>query len=278
MAAETELEQLAKTDRNPIQESRYRELLSQANLPYFQGGNVATTEQFRAATGGGLTGLSSDPLATAKQLLGFQREANVPAIASLQAQTGEIGTRFAGERTQLEAEKEPLKARYDRLLKDITSRTELATSREFGRRNIPLSSGLFETTLAEKIAPETERIGLEKETGLRSLTNLIAGLTGQETEQKRLVQNAISQLQAGNPADAITSALSLLQMQQQREQQGAQRALTERISQAELAAKTPTQKEQYVTLGEGSTLYDILSGKALYTAPKTYKELQEQWD
>lgn len=60
--ADTELDQLSKTDRNPIQETRYQELLRQMGIPFsFQdnkayiqgfgtGGNFATTEQFRKAT------------------------------------------------------------------------------------------------------------------------------------------------------------------------------------------------------------------------------------
>lgn len=66
---DSELQQLSKTDRNPVQETRYQELLrganiahtvenGKANVPGFgTGGNLATTEQFDAATGGaGISG------------------------------------------------------------------------------------------------------------------------------------------------------------------------------------------------------------------------------
>ena len=218
-----------------------------------------------ATTGGGATDYAS----IARQMLEQQQQANIPAVTSLQAQIPEIAGKYATQRTQLEAGKEPLKARYDQLLKDITSRTELAAGREFGRRGIPLSSGVYETALAERIAPETERIGLEKETGLRGLTDLIANLTGQETGEQRAVSNAIAQLQAGGASSAITNALQMYQMQQQEKSQTAQRTLQERISQAELAAKQP---EKYATLSEGQTLYNLLTGQAEYKAGKTYKE------
>src|SRR3990167_8392914 len=57
---DSELTQLAKTGRNPIQETRYRELLAQAGLPYFAGGNDTNTQDFLSfvnSSGGGSTGL-----------------------------------------------------------------------------------------------------------------------------------------------------------------------------------------------------------------------------
>lgn len=183
--------------------------------------------------GGGGTPGGGNVLETAKQLLGFQREASQPAVASLQASIPELEQRFSTQRTGLEAEREPLKARYDRILKDMTARVSTDISREYGRRGIPLSSGMFETNLTERLNPLTERIGLEREGGLRDLTNLIAQLTGQETEQRRAIQNAIAQLQAGDPSGAISQGLNLLQTQQSAQAQSAQQALAQR--QADLA-------------------------------------------
>ncbi|MBI2005627.1 MAG: hypothetical protein HYS80_02590, partial [Candidatus Aenigmarchaeota archaeon] len=158
--ADTELQQLAKTDRNPVQETRYRELLRQqeTSQPF---GNYATSA-------------TPDLAALARQQLQLRQEANAPAVASLEAGIPETSARFATERTRLAGEKEPLKQRYQSILDEITRREkvdvgaqERVTSREFGRRGIPLSSGLFDTTLQEAVSPLSQfYTGQAKEAGL----------------------------------------------------------------------------------------------------------------
>ena len=184
---DTELQQLSKTDRNPVQESRYQDLLKQ---------------------GGGLGG-DTDLLGTAKQILGFQQQAAQPAVQSLQASIPEVSNKFATERSQLETQKNTLKQRYSNLLDELKGRENVdiasqqrVTSQEFGRRGIPLSSGLFDTSLNEAISPirqyytgQIKDVGLGQEEGLQNLQNLIAQLTGQETGSIRDIRNTIAQLQ-----------------------------------------------------------------------------------
>ena len=148
----------------------------------------------------------------AKQLLGFQQQANKPAIQSLQAGIPEVQSTIGAEKTRLEGEKQPLTARYEQLVRDVTGRTEMATAQEFGRRGIPTTSGLLEKTLAEKISPETERIGLAKEADIRGIDEKISGLTGIETEKIREIRNAIAQLEAGDSSGAIGNALNMAQL------------------------------------------------------------------
>ena len=239
---DTELEQLSKTDRNPSQESRYRELLSQQRLPYFQGGNLSSTEQFRSfAGGGGGLGAAFDPLETARQLRQFNVEANQPQISSLQASIPETQARFGAERTRLTGEKEPLKQRYQSIIDELTRQETVKTSeesgrlsREFGRRGVPLASGVFEQDLAKTLTPyqqyytgQRTQAGLERETGLRGIEQLISGLSGQETDITRQIQNSIALLQSGNPLESIQGALSLIQLQQQGAQNQSQNALAQ---------------------------------------------------
>lgn len=154
----------------------------------------------------------------AKQLLGFQQEANQPAIQSLQAGIPEVQSKISTEQTRLEGEKAPLTARYEQLLKDVTSRTEMATAQEFGRRGIPTTSGLLDQTLAQKLSPETERIGLAKEADIRGIDTQIFDLTGIGVDKVREIQNAIAQLQAGAGQSSVSGALNLSQLGEQQRQ------------------------------------------------------------
>ena len=278
MAGDTRLQMLEKigSGRNPVEETEYRSLLGQQQ----QSNPVPQSTNY---------------IDIARQMQQLQQEANAPAVSSLQASIPETQQRFATERTRLEGEREPLKQRYQSILNEITRREQvdvsgqqLVTSREFGRRGIPLSSGLFESTLQQQVSPirqfytgQATETGLEQETGLRGLTNLQAGITGQETEATRAIQNAIAQLQAGGGSQAIQNALQIFQLNQAEaarqqelafQQQQAERAGTLAQAQFEFQKQqTQIPQSQFTTLGEGSTLFNLLTGQPIFTAPKTYK-------
>ena len=192
--------------------------------------------------GGGGDGGGGNVLETAKQLLGFQQQANQPAIQSLQTQVGEVGQSFAGQRQRLESGIQPLKDRYNQILEEMKGRVSTDISREYGRRGIPLSSGMFEQDLTSKINPLTRDIGLAREEGVRGIQDLIASLTGQETESKRNILNAIAQLQAGEPSGAITQALSLLSNQRSQQQATSEQAWKEKVYK-----ETTLPESQYAT-------------------------------
>ena len=150
-----------------------------------------------------------------------------------------------------------------------------------------MSSGLFDVERQEAVSPlrqfytgQSKEVGLEREGGLREIDKLISMLTGQETEQTRAIKNAIGQLQSGEPSSAIQGALSLIQLSEQQRQNQASNELSRQqlgLKEREInLASQPQQKEQYATIGEGSTIFDLLAGKPVYTAPKTYKDLQGQ--
>ena len=196
-----------------------------------------------SSSGGGGASNTSNAIETAKQLLQFQQSANQPAISSLQASIPEVSAKFATTKQGLEGQKVPLEQRYQNLLDSINANKEqdinqqnLTLSREFGRRGIPTTSGLFEQTQGEKLSPinqyytgQLTEAGISKEENLMELNNLIASLTGQETEQTRAIQNAIAQLQVGDSSGAITQALQQLQINQAAEQAAAQQAWQEKV-------------------------------------------------
>jgi hypothetical protein len=98
---DTELQQLAKTDRNPVQETRYQELLRQ------QGSSVAQQSGGQYSTGQ----YGGDVFGLAQQLTQFGQQNIAPVVSSL-------------------------KDRYKVLLDQIGQ----TASTEMGRRGIPVSS------------------------------------------------------------------------------------------------------------------------------------------
>jgi len=195
--------------------------------------------------GGGITGATTDPIALAQQMYQLQQQFRQPAIQTLEAGRAQIPQIFAPQRAGIEAEKEPLELRYQNLLKDITGAEEKAASAEFSRRGIPLSSGIVEQTVAQRLAPQIERVGLEKETGLRGLEGLLTQLTTGEAQAGLGLNQAIAAIQAATGQDAVSAALSLYQYQQQAQQQSAQMALQKWITeqgQAWEKEKWPTEQ------------------------------------
>lgn len=238
--------------------------------------------------------IAKDPVAQAQKIqqqqMQLQQEAIKPAIQSLEAGIPETQQKFATERTQLEQSKTPLKQRYSSLLDELkrregveTKQVGINTAQEYGKRGIPLSSGVYANDLQNKTGDISQYYGgqykdvsLSQEENLSGIDKLIATLTGQETESVRAIRNAMAQLQAGGAQSGIQNALSLLQQQQQQQQFESQQGLSQQelaLKQRELElAQQPKAPEQYATLGEGSTLFNLLTGQPMYTAPKTYKE------
>jgi len=254
-------------------------LVSQGYYGYAGWGDAEADADFRATGGAGKGGPSSksssssgggaasiDPIELAKKYQQFQVEANQPAIQQLQSSIPGVQQKFAAERQSLEAEKNPLEQRYQTLLADVTKQTSIATSREAGRRGVSTESGMYDEWLAERIEPKAQELGLAKESDLRNITNLISQLTSGETEATSGIQSQIAQLLAGNAPGAISAA----QNWQQILEQARQFDVGSELEKQKLAfAQQP--QEGYGVLGEGSTLYNLLTGQPAYTAPKTYK-------
>lgn len=105
----------------------------------------------------------------------------------------------------LESQRDPLISRYNNLIESLKGNQEAeinnqirTTSREFGRRNIPLSSGMYDMTLQEQEAPiyrnyagKIQDVGYQREQGLADLalqlTKLRAGISSdiESTAQDR---------------------------------------------------------------------------------------------
>lgn len=182
-----------------------------------------------------------------------------------QYQSSEAQKAIAPAVSTLQAGMDPLKQRYADLIASIKGKgTEaerqagIGAAQEFGKRGIPLSSGAYDQFLQSRTLPVTTQFsGLEAETGLGAENAVNA------------IRSAIASLQgqAGMKGfDAATSTANALRALQEEQRQF---DITAELRKQELA-KTE-QPDQYKVLGEGSTLFDLLSGRSVFTAPKTYK-------
>lgn len=203
-----------------------------ANIPQnYQ--NSSEGNAFRSIFSGNDADILSRQQAAAQEKAQAARmQAIAPAVQSLEASIPEISQKFGSERTRLEAGKDPLKARYQSILDELkrregveTQETNTALAREFGRRGVPLSSGLYDETGIEKRRPisefysgQTKDVGLSQEEGLSNIDQLIASLTGQEVESVRGIRNALASLQSGAGNASIEDAFRTLQAQEQSRQ------------------------------------------------------------
>ncbi len=212
-------------------------------------------DNYFARTFGGaspLAGNNTSPVSTssvldsAKQVRQFNIDSNQPAIQSL------------------EASKSPLQDRYKNLLDTIKgnqtvaeNRQTVTTNNELGRRGISGDSGIAEQEITNAVNPITQ-----------AFTGQYKDASAQQGIDLSAIQNAIAQLQSGNPESSISSAIGVGGQEQQARQFAQSLAQQKAISDATIAQASKTSP---ITLGEGQTVYDPTTGKAVYTAPKTYK-------
>jgi hypothetical protein len=165
--------------------------------------------------------------ALAQQQLQLRQTANAPFVAQLQGQAPEIASRYAAQESQLNAEKDPLIARYQTLLDQISQKnaadaTAAKTNvyRSFGARGV--FGGALDTAVNQAVNPinqfytgQATTTTQDRESQLRQLSNSIANLTGQQTDEQRLLAQKIAELQSGNNNQALTDALNLYGQNQQ---------------------------------------------------------------
>lgn len=185
---------------------------------------------------------------------------------------------------QLEGEKQPLMDRYQSIIDELkgketkeTGQVATGLSREYGKRGIPLSSGAYEQDLGGKTrdisqfyAGQTKEVGFEREDKLRELGNLQANLPIEKAKDLNAIDQRIAEMKASGADKSMQMALQMYR--DEREEKWRQQEFDLKKQEFELSKEDSTAlKDQYATIGEGSTLYDLLNRQALFTAPKTYK-------
>ena len=172
-----------------------------------------------------------------------------PAIASYEASKPEIAERYQVRESQLQSEKQPLLDRYSNLIADLTGREAKTsaqqgqvTSTEYGKRGIPLSSGMYAQDLANKLAGITydygvqrKDVGLSQEADLRNLENMISNLASDRIQTMREIDNAIGGLKAGAGNQAVSDALDLYKQQKEYDFQSRFDDLNKQLMERQLA-------------------------------------------
>lgn len=204
-----------------------------------------------SSTGASNTSGNNNYIDIAKQMMELQKQANQPAIQSLQTQIPTTQQAFQQKGQQLQAEVDPLKQRYQSLIDSLTKQQGVATqrestasAREFGARGIPLSSGAYDQYLNQRLLPveaaysgQIASAGFNREDALRQIQNMIAQNPIEQTQAEQQINQAIAQLQSGGNTQAIQNALSLYQQQQQANQQAQQFGLQQQIADREAQAQ-----------------------------------------
>lgn len=225
-------------------------------------------------TGGGATGSGggvSNPADLAQQMYQQLQTFKQPAISTLQASRGNIPNIYAPYQAQAEAQKPLIEQQYQKTLGDITKYTTQAQSAEFGKRGIPLSSGVYDTSLARAIEPQTQAAALSRNTSLQGIQDLIGGFAGQQAQSNINLDMAISAIQSATGMDAISAAQALYNAQQQAQQQQASQALAQQQLALQQQQQTYQQSQpNYITLGEGQAVYDPVTLQKLFGLGKTY--------
>lgn len=141
----------------------------------------------------------------------------------------------------LQAGKEPLTARYDKILANLKAgqttavqQAGIGAAQEFGRRGIPTTSGAYDTFLQNRVTPVEQAYG-----------GLTTAAEGELADKQAAITSAIASLQSGAGNVNMSDILNIMTTSKNLESQPLQ-------------------------LSEGQTLYNPTTGKAIYTAPKTY--------
>lgn len=162
-----------------------------------------------------------------------RQDAIAPAVNSLNESVPEIQNRYSGQRSRLEANKQPLNERYSTLIDEIKGKNTndvnqqtTVTRNEFGARGIPISSTNVQQELANKISGVNQGYSsilrnteLDRTEALKSIDDLIASLADSETGALRDVRNAIASLQSGAGNATIQDVLGERSYQDQQQQQ-----------------------------------------------------------
>lgn len=186
---------LSNTDRNPIQETEYQQLLKQAGIPFTVNGGKASINGYGVGGNGAQAynpaisssgGAGGDVVANAQKLLDFQKTANAPVSAAL-------GSQVPG-----------IQDEYTNLVNSIKGNQTLDTNRQttttnnlLAQRGITSNSGVGQQEMTNALTPiDTQYSGLLANANQGSIQDL-QGLALQ-----------IANLNAGNPETAIPNALN----------------------------------------------------------------------
>jgi hypothetical protein len=265
-------------------------LVQQGYKGYQGWGDAEAEADFKATGGAGKGGPSSsgggsgfssvNPQDTIRAAIDAMKEANKPAVESLQASIPETSAKYAGATQRLVGSKAPLEQRYQQILDSIKgnqqvaeNRQTLTTNNELGKRGISGSSGVAQQEITNAVNPITQQYtGLQKETslareeGLRGIDDQIANMTSQETADLRAIQNMIAQLSSGAGQSGLSAGMNLYstnlqaqQAEQQRQDNLKQQDIANKLAQAQQSSKNTA----VIEVGGRTKLIDTQTGQVI---------------
>ena len=239
MGGDSELQQLYKTARNPIQEQRYQQLLSQSGLSegdVGKGGNGADSSGLNP---NGATIQGAQALQIANKAQQMQVQANQPAIATLNTQKSSLDDQYSKLLDSISASEQPA----------LNAQT-LATNNELGRRGITSDSGVAQNQMASALLPVTTQFGqLQAQTGLSRQQDL------------GNIANAIAQLQTGNVPQSLNFATGIGGLQNQAQSIANQFTLGTATNANQLLLQKLA--NQFQQVGQGNSLVNTLNNTAI---------------
>lgn len=154
---------------------------------------------------------------------GIFNQSYSPIEQALQKSRDATAQSFDVQDKYLKAQEQPMKDRYQSLLSTLKGnqqtaekRQSIATTSELGRRGISMDSGVAQQQLANEVNPITEsysgestRLGIQQESDLLNLANLIAQLPTQRSTALSGMDLGIAQGRAGNIQNILNLANTL---------------------------------------------------------------------
>lgn len=136
---------------------------------------------------------------------------------------------YSERERQLQGEKQPLMDRYQNLIDTLKGKENKETtaqgkylSQEYGKRGIPISSGMYQQDLTGKTqdisqfyAGQEKDVTFEREDKLRELSNLLANLPIEKAKELNLIDQKIAEMKAQGATQQMTMALEMYKQQRE---------------------------------------------------------------
>jgi len=214
-----------------------------------------------------------NPVTAASTLAESQKQMNealAPAINSLESSKPITQQLYAQQAENLKQTSSNIEKRYDALLSSLVGeekRTEndigLATSREWGKRGISLSSGAYDEALLEKYKPTreyysglTQQTGVAREGDLMKISQALALNPIELQGALNSIQQAIAAIQTGGAKDAISNSINQSQFQASIDQKNKELAQAMEISKREQDYMNPYYRAYAQSLSGSNSKWD----------------------
>lgn len=264
--ADTELQQLQKTDRNPIQEQRYRQLQSEAdaNDPFKIAQKLQAEQETQRTAINAAQKLKQDEFLT-RFRTAVEGQETLPTMATRIG--GELGLPGLRETSQ-------------GLTKSLAAVPQVQTQ---ATRGYDVNSNQLARIIGQKqseLAPAAQQAVTQTQSAENQLgTQLGYGITQQEKDlrpfstEQSLMSDQLAREYSGFTTDkqnALNLALQQISNRQTMDIESLRQAND--LAKAQLQYdNTKKEADKYLTISAGASVFDPTTGKFIATAPKSYK-------